>query len=74
MKDRRTFPSLAAGQLWKMKHAFVQIVELGNRIIHFKMMRDLDEAGVRTQISPWDTLYGYLKARHARLVRHASSP
>ena len=73
MNAKKRFPALAAGQLWKMKHAYVQIVELGKRIIHFKMMKRLGEAGVRTQISAFETLYGYLKARQARLIRSTAS-
>jgi hypothetical protein len=69
MNTKKRFPALACGQLWKMKHAYVQIVELGKRLIHFKMMQRLGEAGVKTQISAIETLYGYLQARHARLVK-----
>ncbi len=68
MNPKKSFPSLAKGQLWKMKHAYVQIVELGKTIIHFKMMKRLGEAGVRIQMSAIETLQGYLKARQARLV------
>lgn len=69
MKTKKAFPALAAGQLWKMKHAYVQIVEMGKKIIRFKMMKHLDESWARTQISACQTLHGYLKARQARLVR-----
>ena len=72
MKTKKAFPALAAGQLWKMKHAYVQIVELGKQIIRFKMMKNLSESGARIQISAFETLYGYLKARQARLVRTES--
>jgi len=72
MKTKRAFPTLAKGQLWKMKHAYVQIVDLGKRIIHFRMMERLGEADVRIQMSPMHTLYGYLQARQARLVRTES--
>jgi hypothetical protein len=33
------------------------------------MMQRLGEAGVKTQISAIETLYGYLQARRARLVK-----
>ncbi len=73
MKTKKGFPALAKGQLWKMQHAYVQIVELGKKIIHFKMMKRLNEAGVRTQVSAFETLYGYLQARRARLVSTSTS-
>jgi len=62
-------PALAKGQLWKLNHAYIQIVELGKRLIHYRMMTNLREHGVRTQMSGIDTMWGYLKTRHARLVR-----
>ena len=73
MTAKKTFPALAKGQLWKMKHAYVLIVELGRQIIHFKMMERLGETGVRTQVSALDTLYRYLQARDAHLVRTSAS-
>jgi len=73
MNTKKTFPALAKGQLWRMKHAYVEIVEMGKKMIHFKMMKRLGEAGVRTQVSAFRTLYGYLKARQAQLVGTASS-
>ena len=62
-------PVLAKGQLWKLNHAYIQIVELGKRLIHYKMLSHLREPGVRTQMSGIDTMWGYLKTRHARLVK-----
>jgi hypothetical protein len=68
MNKKSAFPALAKGQLWKMKHAYIEIVELGRKIIRFKMMRRLNETGVRIQTSAFETLYGYLQARHAQLI------
>jgi hypothetical protein len=62
-------PGLAKGQLWQLNHAYIKIVELGKRLIHYQMMSDLRETGVRTQMSGIDTMWGYLKTRHARLVK-----
>jgi predicted DNA-binding protein (UPF0251 family) len=63
---------LAKGQLWQLSHAYIRIVELGKRLIHYKMMTQPSEAGVRTQISAKDTLWGYLKSRRAKLVEAGS--
>jgi hypothetical protein len=65
-------PGLAKGQLWRLSHVYIQIVELGKKLIHYKMMDDPDEAGVRTQMSSIETMWGYLKSRHARLVKNGS--
>jgi hypothetical protein len=62
------FPSLAAGQLWRMKHAYVRIVEPGKELIRFQMLDALEENGARVQTSEIETLWGYLKSRHAQLV------
>jgi len=59
---------LAKGQLWKLNHLYVQIVELGKRLIHYRMLSDLKETGARIKTSSVDVLWRYLQSRHARLV------
>lgn len=61
-------PALAKGQLWKLSHAYIQIVELGKRLIHYKMMTQPGETRVRTQMSGIETMMAYLKSRRAQLV------
>jgi len=64
-------PGLAKGQLWKLNHAYIQIVELGKRLIHYRMVRHLGQMR-RTQTSGIDTMEDYLKTHEARLVKGAS--
>lgn len=64
-------PVLAKGQLWKLNHLYIHIVELGKKIIHYRMLTDLKETGARIKTSSVDVLRGYLRSRHARLVRGA---
>jgi hypothetical protein len=64
---------LAKGQLWKLSHFYVQIVELGKQLIHYRMLTDLRETGAKVKTSGTDVLWGYLKSRHAQLVREGSS-
>lgn len=59
---------LAEGQLWKLNHLYIQIVELGKRLIHYRMLSDLKERGARIKTSSVDVLWRYLQSRHARLV------
>ena len=59
---------LAIGQLWKANHFYIQIVKLGKRLIHYRMLSDLKETGARIKSSSIDVLWGYLQSRHARLV------
>lgn len=60
---------LAKGQIWQLKHVYIRIMELGKRLLHYKMMDSLDDHGARTQISGIDVMRGYLASRRARLVR-----
>jgi len=71
--DRKAPPAeLAKGQLWQLSHAYIRIVELGKRLIHYKMMSQPGEQGVRTQVSDRETMWGYLRKRHARLVEQGA--
>ena len=67
-----TPPALAKGQLWKLSHAYIEIVELGKRLLQYRMMTRPDERGVRTLMSGVDTMWGYLRSRHAKLVEKST--
>lgn len=62
-------PALAPGQLWKLGHIYIQILQLGQQLLQYKMLNEPDEPGVRPQMSGIDTMWGYLSSRHARLVK-----
>jgi hypothetical protein len=55
-----------------MNDAYIQIVELGKRLIHYKMMKELRGMGVRTRMSTIETMGTYLKTNRARLVPKGS--
>lgn len=59
---------LAQGQLWKLNHLYIHIVELGKRMIHYRMLSDVKDPGARIKTSSVDVLWRYLQSRHARLV------
>ena len=61
-------PPLAKGQWWKTATAYVQIVELGTRLIHYKMPREVGQRAVKTHTVGIETLESYLKTNRARLV------
>jgi len=65
---KKSLPALANGQLWKTDDAYIQIVELGKRLIDYRMMRQLGQAR-RTQTSTIETMENYLKTNEARLVK-----
>jgi hypothetical protein len=64
---------MAKGQLWKINDAYIQIVEHGKRLIHYKMMKNVGQRGVFTHMSAVASLEEYLKANEARLVKSGSS-
>jgi hypothetical protein len=61
-------PALAKGQVWKMKDVHIQIMELGKRLVHYKMLRDLGQMR-RTQMSRIDSMELYLKTHRAKVVK-----
>ena len=66
--SKKALPALARGQLWKTENAYIQIVDLGKRLIDYRMMRQLGQSR-RTQTSTIETMEKYLKANEARLMR-----
>jgi hypothetical protein len=71
MKANRKSASqpLAKGQLWKTESSYVQIVELGKRLIHYKMPKELGQRAVKTHTVGIETLENYLTTNEARLVK-----
>ncbi len=60
---------LAEGQLWKLNHFYIQIVELGKKLIHYRMLSDLKESGAKIKTSSVDVMWEYLKSRRAQLIQ-----
>jgi len=69
VNNSRVTQPLAKGQLWQTNDAYVQIVELGKRLIHYKMPRQLGQRAVKTHTVGIETLESYLKTNQARLVQ-----
>jgi hypothetical protein len=65
--------AFAKGQLWKMNHFYIQIVDLGKKLIHYRMLSDLKEHGARIKTSEVEVMWDYLKSRGAQLIRSGSS-
>jgi hypothetical protein len=59
---------LAKGQLWKTDNTYLQIVDLGKRQIHYKLMKDPRQPVVMTRLIRIDALAVYLRATEATLV------
>ncbi len=69
IQPKKSLRPLAKGQLWQINDAYIQIVELGRRLIQYKMLRQLGQRAVRTQMTGIETLEAYLKDNAARLVQ-----
>jgi hypothetical protein len=69
IQRKKALRPLAKGQLWQINDAYIQIVELGKRLIQYKMLRQQGQRAVRTQMTGIDTLETYLKDNAARLVQ-----
>lgn len=63
----------AKGQLWKLNQFYVQVVDLGKKLIHYRMLSDLKDPGARIKTSGVEVMRAYLQSRGARLVQSGSS-
>ncbi len=61
-------PTLAKGQLWKVDDGYIQIVQLGKKLVHYKMLRQPQQRAVMTRMMPIEGLAAYLKHSEAKLV------
>ena len=59
---------LQAGQLWKIEYGYLQIVELGNWIIHYRMLREPDQRTAPTRPIALEALINFLRQSEAELV------
>jgi hypothetical protein len=68
---KHSSPVLAKGQLWKTGHWHIQIVELGRILVHYKMLRELNQMR-RTQMSRVESMEDYLRTNSAKLIKAGS--
>jgi hypothetical protein len=59
---------LEAGQLWKLEHGYLYIVELGKRLIHYRMLRYTGQRAALTRMIGIEALLNYLSQSEAELV------
>jgi hypothetical protein len=69
---KKSSPALAKGQLWSTAKGHIKIVDLGKMLVHYKMLRDLNQMR-RTQMSRIDTMEGFLKTNQAQLVETSAA-
>ena len=68
LEETNRLHRLEAGQLWKLDHGYVYIVELGKRLIHYRMLRQPDQRAAVTRMIGIESLLNYLRQSEAELV------
>lgn len=63
---------LAAGQIWHTGIASIEILQLGKRLIHYRITKQLGHRRVSAQLSAVEAMQEYLRDTGARLI--GSSP
>jgi hypothetical protein len=61
-------PTLAQGQLWKVEHGYVQIVDLGRGLVHYRILRQPEQRAAITKIITIEALLNYLRQSEVELV------
>jgi hypothetical protein len=56
------------GQVWKTRDGYIQIRDIGKRLIDYRMMKEQEQKLARTQTTAIDTLTTYLKDNAAVLM------
>jgi len=51
MKEEQHEHPLEQGQTWKLEHGYLHIVELGKRLVHYRMSKQSNEDAV-TEMDP----------------------
>ena len=58
----------AAGQLWNTDNTYLQIVELGRNLVHYRIMRQPGQTGLVSGLIRIEALAIYLMACEATLI------
>jgi hypothetical protein len=56
------------GQLWKLEHGYLYIVEVGKRLVHYKALRQPDQKAAVTRLIGIGPLLNYLLHCEGHLV------
>ena len=68
IQEIKCLAPLQSGQLWKIEHGHLYIVELGNWLIHYKIFRHPGQRTATTSLMRLDALVNYLRQSEAELV------
>jgi hypothetical protein len=68
IREQTSRRGLESGQLWKIEHGYLYIVELGKRLIHYQMRRQPHQAAATTRLIGLEALVNFLRHSEAELV------
>lgn len=69
MGTRSVSPGLEPGQFWKVDDGYVHIVELGQDLIRYRILRQPQQHTAHTKSIGLEALLNYLQQSEAQLVR-----
>jgi hypothetical protein len=64
---------LEAGQLWRIEHGYVRIVEVGKRLVHYKALRQPHQGAAATRMIGIGAFVKYLSHCEGHLVELGAS-
>ncbi len=65
---RKALRDLDKGQLWKCAQGYLYIVEIGRRLIHYKLLKYPTQRAVLTRMSGSEAIQAYLRANNGELA------
>jgi hypothetical protein len=68
IEEKNRTHGLEAGQLWKIEHGYLHIVELGKRLIHYRILRKPNQRAAVTRMIGIEALLNYLRQSEAQLL------
>ncbi len=67
--SRLRVKGLEKGQLWQMKETHLEIVEVGKRLAHYRLLPRLNQRGIPVKLGRREELETFLETQKAKLVR-----
>jgi hypothetical protein len=65
---RATGLPFEAGQLWKLDEGYLQVTDLGKKLIYYKILRQPTQKAALTRLIRIEALANFLKQNEAQLV------
>ncbi|HTL54382.1 MAG TPA: hypothetical protein VL361_01830 [Candidatus Limnocylindrales bacterium] len=66
--ENRRLQKLESGQLWQIEHGYIYVVECGEQLIHFQMLRHPNQRAMETRMIGVEALLHYLQRSEGQLV------